>query len=200
MRITGGRLAGRRLRAPRGSGVRPTADRVREALFAWLGECAGARVLDLYAGSGALGLEALSRGAASAVFVERSGPAAETLRANVQALGLAERSRVRRAPVRAALRALGRADARFDLVLLDPPYASGEAEAALRALLAAGLLAPGARVVLECDRRHPPGEVAGLALAGERRYGETLVRRFVAAGGAREGRGGPEPAGDLEAE
>lgn len=200
MRITGGELAGRRLRAPRGLGVRPTADRVRESVFAWLGRCTDARVLDLYAGTGALGLEALSRGASNAVFVERSASAARALRENLQALGLAGRGRLRRAPVRAALRALGREGARFDLVLLDPPYAAGEAEGALAALLEAGVLAPEGRVVLECDRRHPPGDVPGLAPAGERRYGETLVRRFERAGDARAGRGGPEPAGDAEAE
>lgn len=200
MRITGGSLAGRRLRAPRGSGVRPTADRVRESLFGWLGDCTEARVLDLYAGSGALGLEALSRGAASAVFVERSRAAAAALRANLEALGLEARGRLLRAPVRTALAALGREGARFDLALLDPPYAAREAEGTLRALLAAGLLAPGARVVVECDRRHPPGVVAGLASAGERRYGETLVRRFERAAGAPEGGGEPDAAEDAEAE
>ena len=87
MRVVAGEFGGRRLRAPRGAGTRPTADRVREALFSMLGDVSGARVLDLYAGSGALGIEALSRGAASAVFVERDAQAAATIRRNLDELG-----------------------------------------------------------------------------------------------------------------
>lgn len=157
-------------------------------------------MLDLFAGSGALGLEALSRGAAAAVFVERSAGAVAALRANLRALELEARARVLRAPVRAALRGLAREGARFELALLDPPYASGAARDALEALLRAGLLAPGAIVVVESDRRHPPGDLAGLAPAGERRYGETLVRRFVHTGGGPERPGGAEPPGEAEAE
>lgn len=173
---------------------------MRESLFAWLGECTEARVLDLYAGSGALGLEALSRGAERAVFVERSRTAAGVLRGNLEALGLRERGRLLRVPVRSALAALGREGARFELALLDPPYAAGEAATALRGLVAASLLAPGARVVVECDRRHPPGAVAGLAPAGERRYGETLVRCYEHAAGAPGEGGAAGAAGDAEAE
>src|SRR5690606_7654715 len=95
MRVIAGRWGGRRLRVP-SAGVRPTADRVREALFASLGDLAGARVLDLFAGSGALGIEALSRGAAAAVFVERSAAAAAVVRANLEALGAGEAARVLR--------------------------------------------------------------------------------------------------------
>src|SRR5579859_1944240 len=94
MRVIAGELGGRRLRSPRGEATRPTSGRVREALFSMLGEIDGARVLDLFAGSGALGIEALSRGAASATFVEHAPPALAALRANLAALGLGERSRV----------------------------------------------------------------------------------------------------------
>jgi len=191
MRVTGGRLAGRRLRAPRGSAVRPTSDRVREALFARLGDLDGAAVLDLFAGTGALGIEALSRGAAEVTFVERAGPALACLEANLAELGLTSEGRVLGAGVTAALRRLGREAVRFDLVLLDPPYASGEAEAVLAALVAEDLLRPEATVVLEADRHHPVGAVPGLALLDERRYGDTLIGRFApvdpAGGGAGAG-------------
>src|ERR671914_2355707 len=121
MRVIAGRFGGRRLAAPPGAATRPTSDRVREALFSILGErVAGARVLDLFAGSGALGIEALSRGAAEATFVDTAAPAIRTVRANLDALGAA--AEVRRADARRFLGAAS-ADARqYDLVFLDPPY------------------------------------------------------------------------------
>lgn len=163
--------------------MRPTSDRVREAVFARLEDLAGARVLDLYAGTGALGIEALSRGAASAVFVERAPAALAVLRANLAALGLEGVSRVLGMDVRAALRRLAREGQRHDLVLADPPYAAGEVEAVLRGVAEAGILSPGATLVIETSRRHPPGAVPGLARLDERRYGDTLVVRFVPQGG-----------------
>ena len=120
LRVTGGRLGGRRLRAPT-RGARPTSDRVREALFARLGDLRGTTVLDLYAGSGVLGVEAASRGAGCIVFVERAAGCLATLRANLRAVGLDDSCRVLRADVPDAVRRLGRLGARFDLVLLDPP-------------------------------------------------------------------------------
>ncbi|HEX2484092.1 MAG TPA: 16S rRNA (guanine(966)-N(2))-methyltransferase RsmD [Myxococcota bacterium] len=179
--MTGGTLAGRRLRAPRGAAVRPTSDRVRESVFARLPELAGARVLDLFAGTGALGIEALSRGAAEAVFVERAGPALACLEANLASLGLAERSRVLRGAVHGALARLARERARFDLVLVDPPYGAADTGPALRALADAGLLAPGGTLVFETSRRHPPERVPGLVIADERRYGDTVVARYACA-------------------
>jgi 16S rRNA (guanine966-N2)-methyltransferase len=152
---------------------------VREAVFARLGDLAGVRVLELYAGTGALGIEALSRGAASAVFVERAPGALAALHANLAALGLADVSRVLGLDVRTALRRLTREAQSHDLVLIDPPYAAGEAEAVLRAVAEAGILAPGATLVIETSRRHPPGAVPGLARLDERRYGDTLVVRFA---------------------
>lgn len=185
LRVTGGEHRGRRLRSPR-SGVRPTSDRVREALFARLGDPGGAAVLDLYAGTGALGIEALSRGAASLVSVERSRPAAAVITANLEALGLESVSRVVIGEVRDALRRLGRSGARFDLVFLDPPYAAGEAAGALYALVESSVLAPGATVVLERGRSHPVAQVVGLELLDERTYGDTVITRFIAG----EGHGG----------
>jgi 16S rRNA (guanine(966)-N(2))-methyltransferase RsmD len=136
-------------------------------------------VLDLFAGSGALGAEALSRGAASAVFVERSSSVLACLRENLVALGLDGSSRTVAAPARAALGRLASEGECFDLVFLDPPYAAGELEGALLALVAKGLLLPHARVVAEAPRRHPPGEIAGLERADERAYGETVVVRYI---------------------
>jgi 16S rRNA (guanine966-N2)-methyltransferase len=156
---------------------------VREAVFARLGDLAGARVLELYAGTGALGIEALSRGAASAVFVERAPAVLSVLRANLAALGLEGVSRVLGMDVRTALRRLAREGLGHDLVLVDPPYAASETEAVLRAVAGAGILAPGATLVIETSRRHPPGPVPGLARLDERRYGDTLVVRFAPQGG-----------------
>lgn len=128
MRVIAGRFGGRRLAAPRGAATRPTADRVREALFSMLGSLDGASVLDLFAGTGALGIEALSRGAAQAVFVERDRLALSALRANLAALGLGAEGGEPQVQVRArdAVAALGGAIEQgetYDLVFLDPPYA-----------------------------------------------------------------------------
>lgn len=178
MRIVAGAARGRRLTAPRGSDVRPTTDRVKEALFSSLQPLLpGARVLDLFAGSGQLGLEALSRGAASVTLVERARPALDALRRNVEVVGLAGAEVVGR-DVAAALREAVLPGAPFDLVLLDPPYHHPKAE--LAALLAALVdhLAPGATVVLERAARDgtPPWPPA-LRPVGARRYGDTALHR-----------------------
>lgn len=179
--MTGGILGGRTLVAPAGRGVRPTTDRVREALFARLGALDGARVLDLYAGTGALGIEALSRGAESVVFVERARASLAALERNLQTLDLLGSSRILRQDVPAGVATLGREALRFDLVLLDPPYESEEAERALRAVVASGLLAPGATLVVERSQRHDLPTITGLVLLDERRYGDTVVARLAAA-------------------
>ncbi|HKA86659.1 MAG TPA: 16S rRNA (guanine(966)-N(2))-methyltransferase RsmD [Haliangiales bacterium] len=172
MRIIGGSLGGRRLRAPRGLATRPTGDRVREAIFNILGPPPdGARILDLFAGAGGLGLEALSRGAAEATFVDASAPACRAIDANARELGLAGRVRVIRGDVH---RVLARLDERFDWVFLDPPYAGDDLARAL------GALPPASVVIAEHDRRRPPatnlsGRSGGLALSDRRRYGDTEV-------------------------
>jgi len=180
MRVTGGRLAGRRLRAAP-PGTRPSSDRVRVALFARLGDLEGARVLDLYAGTGALGIEAISRGAQEVVFSEQAPRSLAVLRANLAALGVAPSARILAGDAVRAVQRLGREGAPFDLVLLDPPYAAGEVGRALEALVAARVLAPEALVVVESGRRHPVPDVAGLAPLDERRYGDTVITQFVAA-------------------
>ena len=181
MRVIAGRLRGRRLRAPTGDRTRPTADRVRQALFDVLGSVEGAKVLDLYAGSGALGIEALSRGAAHATFVESARPARATIRHNIDSLGLADETvvvgeRVARAQRR--LKALGP----FDLVLCDPPWSIlDEAVRDLDALAAARVLAPGARVVLEHPARSPgPPPGPRLEPRDVRSWGDTGVSLFLA--------------------
>lgn len=172
MRVVAGRHGGRRLVAPRGSATRPTSDRVREALFSTLGDVGGARVLDLFAGSGALGLEALSRGAAQATFVDSAPAAIRAIRANLEALG--EAADVRRADARAFLRAARAAGQQYDLVLIDPPYRRASALARDLAAALPAVLAPGARVAVESDRRAPLE--MGLATVHERSYGDTLIR------------------------
>lgn len=174
MRVIAGRLGGRRLSAPRGRTTRPTSDRVREALFSMLGELDGIVALDLFAGSGALGIEALSRGAERVVFVERDASAVATLRANLATLGLGEsEATVRVGEALGSLRAARARGETYDLVFVDPPYRhASELQSALSALLPA-LLGPGARVVVESDRR-VPAELA-LEMITRRRYGDTTI-------------------------
>jgi 16S rRNA (guanine966-N2)-methyltransferase len=174
MRVVAGRYGGRRLTAPKGTTTRPTSDRVREAVFAMLGEVVAARVLDLFAGTGALGIEALSRGAARVVFVERDRAALEALKANLSALGLGGgQAQIRREPAEDALKRARKRKETYDLVLIDPPYGRAlELGPRLSAALPA-LLAPGARVIVESDRRAPLE--LELALEKERRYGDTVI-------------------------
>ncbi|HEX8101963.1 MAG TPA: 16S rRNA (guanine(966)-N(2))-methyltransferase RsmD [Solirubrobacteraceae bacterium] len=168
-----GRYGGRRLTAPPGAATRPTSDRVREALFSILGaRVAGARVLDLFAGSGALGIEALSRGAAAATFVDAAPAAIRAIRANLAALGI--EAEVTRADAFAALRSARAAARQYDLIFLDPPYRHSERLAPGLTEAIAGLLAPGGSVVSESDRRAPLA--LELPLHDERRYGDTLIR------------------------
>lgn len=175
MRIVAGQWGGRRLRAPAGRTTRPTGERVREALFSMLGPLHGARVLDAFAGSGALGLEAASRGAASVVLVERDRRALEVLRANAEALDAgAGRVRVRGGDALAHLRDAAAADEAYDLLLLDPPYRDAHRLAPRLTALLPAVLAPGARVVAEGDRRTPMD--LGLPLEAERRHGDTVLR------------------------
>ena len=182
MRVIAGRWKGRVLRAPKGSSTRPTADRAREALFSVLGPLGGARVLDLYAGTGALGIEALSRGAAWVTFVESGRSALEALRSNVSALGMEEEVLVVPVPVERASLAVA-AHAPYDLVLCDPPWARIEpALAALQKLLPALRLGPGGRVVIEHPARSPLGVGTEwpLVRVDHREWGDTAVSIFEA--------------------
>ena len=171
-------------------GARPTSDRVRESLFTRLGDLEGTTVLDLYAGTGVLGAEAMSRGAESAVFVERALRCVAVLEENLKRLGLESHTRVIASDVVRALRQLGRRGASFDLVLLDPPYRSDELPRALQALCESGVLLPGATVVVEHHRRHPVPKVSGLTACDTREYGDTAITRLLAAESGDE-KGGP---------
>jgi len=182
MRIVGGEAGGRTIRAPRGHDTRPTSDKVRQAIFNILGAPPeGARVLDLYCGSGALGLEAISRGAALAVLVDRAALAIRMARENARILAFEDRVRVVQADV---LAALPRLEGPFHWIFLDPPYAAGAAGELDRVLAALGdaraaLLGPGGLVVAEHDRRRAPLERQGvLARMDLRRWGDTAVSFF----------------------
>ena len=177
MRVVAGELRGRRLATPpKGAGVRPTADRVREALFSILGDVSGARVLDLFAGTGALAIEALSRGAAEATLVDTdTGIVAR----NVAELGLEPRARVVRGDARGFMR---RERGTFDLVFCDPPYRLADRLGLELDRSLPPLLARDARVITESASRAPI-ELA-LPLADERRYGDTTVRIHTAPGAA----------------
>jgi 16S rRNA (guanine966-N2)-methyltransferase len=178
-RIIAGRAGGRRLATPQGSDTRPTSDRVREALFSalesWAGSLEGLRFLDLYAGSGAIGLEAWSRGAAEVVLVESDRRTASLISRNVREVGCGD-ARVLAQSVTSAL--AGTPDGPFDVVFADPPYPlSDEAVAAdLAALVAGGWLADDALVVVERGRRSPePAWPDGLEGTRSKKYGETIL-------------------------
>ena len=171
MRIVAGRHKGRSLRAPAGAGTRPTADKVREALFSILGPVEGLRVLDLYAGSGALGLEALSRGAGPATFVESARPALAAIRANLDAVG--EEAEVVASDVLKWLRAAAGGEAAFDLVFCDPPYDAAPRIAQQLGDLLPRVTGPQALIVTESSKRNPL--VIDLPLSDERTYGDTRI-------------------------
>jgi len=170
VRVVAGELRGRKLVAPTGEGTRPTADRVREALFSILGDVSALRVLDLYAGSGALGIEALSRGAAQAVFVDSSPAAVAAVRRNLSDLGL--EAPVRRQDALAYLFAAAGGDP-YDLVFADPPYDSALRVAPRLAELLPPVLSPGAVIVTESNKRVPLE--LPFDLLRERSYGDTRI-------------------------
>ncbi len=176
LRVVAGKWRGRTLRAPRGFAVRPTTDRVREAVFAVLGErVGGAKVLDLFAGTGAMAIEALSRGASGAVLVESFPPAVEALKANLASLD-ASPAVCLSMDYRKALRRLAARGETFSLVFVDPPYGRGMLERAAEDLGRAGVLRPGAIVVAESAARDPEAKVpADWVPASEKRYGDTRV-------------------------
>ena len=184
MRIVGGEFRGRPLATPRGHAIRPTTDRTREAVFNVLAhrfadKLEGARVLDLFAGTGALGLEALSRGAAYGVFIEESAEGRGLIRTNVEAFGLTGRTKI----FRRDATALGEAGtlSAFGLVFADPPYGKGLGERALRSAREGGWLLSGALCVVEEAASAPFETGPGFAVVDERSYGETVIR-FIEAG------------------
>jgi len=179
MRVIGGRLKGRRLASFRGASIRPTADRVREAVFNILGAAFSyPRVLDLFAGTGAMGIEAMSRGASEAVFVEADPRAAAVIRKNIEACGL-HGARVLRTNAADALRRLSAQGERFDVVFVDPPYALGILCETVEAAAGLKILAPEGVLVAEGPSRTPlHARPRGMELFDTRRYGDTAIYFF----------------------
>jgi 16S rRNA (guanine966-N2)-methyltransferase len=180
VRIIAGAYKGRRLATPKGDTTRPTADQVRIALLdALMPSLPAARVLDLFAGAGGVGLEALSRGAAHATLVERDARAAAALSANVATLGVEDAARVVRDDVQRALAALARAGESFDVIFLDPPYEGDDVATTLAALGRGDLLAEDAVVVAQHrTKRPPPPAVGALVAFRTRRFGETTLTSY----------------------
>lgn len=183
MRVIAGTARGRHLEAPSGRVVRPTADRVKEALFSILSsrvDLDGAELLDLFAGSGALGIEALSRGAARVAFVEQDHGARRTLQANLTRCGFTDRAAIIGQTVQAALARLAGEGARFDGVLMDPPYGKGLADRVLGLLAAGGLVGAEGWVAVE---HHADDRLAetyrDLRLTTAKRYGKTVLSLFL---------------------
>jgi 16S rRNA (guanine966-N2)-methyltransferase len=185
VRVIAGRLGGRTLVAPAGAATRPTADRVREALFSVLADVEGEAVLDLYAGTGALGIEALSRGAVHATFVDNARPALRALRQNIHTLDLGDVTTVLPIAVERALKTPPWHGEAFDLVFLDPPYAvlrGGRFEDALAKIMDRGLASSvraGGRVIVEHALADDAPQVAGITLEKTRVYGDTALSFYL---------------------
>jgi len=182
MRVIAGKFKGRRLHCPPGLAVRPTGDPVKETLFNLLAdEVEEARVLDLFAGVGALGIEALSRGAGSAVFIEKEAAAEKFLKRNLETLGVGEEAVVVPGDVFRRARILSDARERFDIVFADPPYARGYVSRLMALLEERPLCSAGATLVLQHQEREPPhSEAAGLKLYRTREFGDTVLSLFHA--------------------
>jgi 16S rRNA (guanine966-N2)-methyltransferase len=180
MRVIGGERKGRRLLVPKGRAVRPTAARVKESLFNILPhDFSGMKVLDLFAGTGNLSIEALSRGAAKAVLVDASPRSATTIRENLRRFGLTARTEVWVAPAPRALKSLAKRGEIFDMIFLDPPYDQGQVELSLKRLARGGLLSDTGIVVAEHSAREVVSpRYDSLVLNDQRRYGDTLLSFF----------------------
>jgi len=175
LRIVSGTLKGRRLSTPRGMDIRPTSDKVREAVFNILPrEFPFEKVLDLFAGTGAMGLEALSRGAREATFVDSGAEAIALIKKNIESCGV--EARVYRSGAGDSLKQFARKGEKFDLIIIDPPYSSTLLKEAIEAIDRGGILAPGGAIVAETTKRMAlEADLKSLELFDERRYGDTVV-------------------------
>ena len=179
MRVIGGELRGRRLLVPGGGKIRPTSDRVREAIFDILGPTwTFQRVLDLFAGTGSLGIEALSRGAPQAVFVEQGKGAVTVLRGNLRSLGLKSRAWVLPLAVKRGIAVLGEKGEVFDLILMDPPYGKGLVDKTLEEIARRGIITSTGIIVAEHSPKEEILPPLSLALSQQRRYGDTALSFF----------------------
>lgn len=175
MRVISGTAKGHKLRAPDDLRVRPALDKVKAAIFNILFDVSGLRVIDLYAGSGAVGIEALSRGATSAVFVEEWHKAADFIRANLAHTKLADRATIIESSVKKAITLLSKRGEEFDLLFVDPPYEKDLVKITLEDIAMSGIAREGALIVVEHHPKEPIGDVDGLALTDSRKYGQTCV-------------------------
>jgi 16S rRNA (guanine966-N2)-methyltransferase len=182
MRVIGGNARGRRLKAPKGQKVRPTAARVKEALFNILPhDLSGLKVLDLYAGTGNVTIEALSRGAKEAILIDSSVESGRAIRENLRRLALADRTKVWITPVTRAVRLLAKRKETFDIIFLDPPYGQRLLEATLKSIAQGGLLRESGFLIAEHSVRDRVEKgYASLVLHDQRRYGDTMLSFFQA--------------------
>jgi len=179
LRVISGNLKGKRLFSPKGQELRPTSDRVKEAIFDILqDQFQGQNVLDLFAGTGALGIECLSRGASKAVFVEESPRSLSVLRRNIEECRLREQAEVLGRKVQPALKILEARGEAFELIFLDPPYGKGEARRVLEVLSGSSILTPGTLVVAEHSVSEGIDSIPSLQRTDLRKYGRTLVSFF----------------------
>lgn len=180
MRVIGGNARGRRLKVPKGQAVRPTSDRVKEALFNILPhDLSGIKLLDLFAGTGNVSIEAISRGAAKAILIDSSDKSGKVIRENLRRLGFTDRATVRVAPVFQALRSLARQGESFDVIFLDPPYQRNWVKACLEAIERGNLLRASGTLVVEHSAREDSGaEYGSLILKDQRKYGDTWLSFF----------------------
>jgi 16S rRNA (guanine966-N2)-methyltransferase len=179
MRIIAGRYGGRRLVAPNGQHTRPTSDRVREALFSIIGPLDDCSALDLFAGTGALGLEALSRGATQVTFVESHPSTRQILRTNLDNMGIHQDAYALKNDVRDSLKTFKKKGARFDLILADPPYRMAQNEGAFLLSLATDIMTPDGQLIIESGRDVSFQSVDGLDGPNLRTYGDTVLHHFI---------------------
>lgn len=188
MRVVGGACKGRRLVSFKGLRIRPTSDKVREAVFNILSEGFPARfikALDLFAGTGAMGIEALSRGSKEVVFIDNDPKSAEVIEKNLSLCGLTDSARVYKRDALTAISILSNRGERFDLIIIDPPYDSTLTTDALKSIEEKGILNPGGVIVAEASKRaHLEFVTEGLSLFDERRYGDTVIYLFTSGTGS----------------
>ncbi|WP_051286950.1 16S rRNA (guanine(966)-N(2))-methyltransferase RsmD [Paenibacillus taiwanensis] len=180
MRVISGTAKGRQLKAVPGKGTRPTTDKVKEAMFSMIGPYfEGGLVLDLFAGTGGLGIEALSRGMDKAIFIDMDPKAIEIIRHNVQAAGVGMRTEIYRNDARRALKALAKRGTTFDLVFMDPPYRLTDADALLTDMMESDILAKDATIVMEHDAGHEyPEQIGPFVIWKKANYGETTLTMY----------------------
>ncbi len=175
MRVISGTEKGRKLVTPKSHNIRPALDKVKGAIFNILFDVQGLNVLDLFAGTGAVGIEALSRGAAHATFVDMSNEALTIINKNIELCGFGDRSKIFPKPVNVAVEYLGKHNEKFDLIFVDPPYLKDLVNPTIEKIAKTGILSNNGRIIVEHDPKEPITEISGLALTDTRKYGQTLV-------------------------